>query len=264
VKSAKGVRLKNKSKGDGVKSSKFLTFSLLLFAWTVCAADTNSIRDCADCPEMIAIPEGSFAMGDNNRPIAAPQHTVAIRKFALGKFEVTQREWQAVMDNNPSRFAGCDDCPVEQVSWDDAQIYLKRLSAKTGKSYRLPSEAEWEYACRAGKATMWCGGDTPAEVAWSGDEYGSTHPVGTRQPNAWGFYDMSGNVWEWTDDCSFPDYQNAPLDGSSRQSEKLCQSRILRGGSWLSGPQYGQAVLRLGFKGSYRMSDYGFRVARDI
>lgn len=227
-------------------------------------AQADPLRDCAECPEMVAVPAGSFQMGMAGRPVTEPVHTVVLPSFAIGRYEVTQGQWKAVMGSNPSRFQACgDDCPVEQVTWSDAQEFVRRLSAKTGKTYRLPSEAEWEYACRAGQASRYCGGDDPDRLAWYGDEYGSTHPAGQKQANAWGLHDMTGNVWEWTQDCMHPNYKDAPTDGSAWQ-EADCKSRVLRGGSWLSGPQYGQAVIRFGFKPDFRAGDFGFRVVRDV
>ncbi|SBT07650.1 conserved exported hypothetical protein [Candidatus Accumulibacter aalborgensis] len=122
-------------------------------------------RDCADCPEMVVIPAGSFDMGGSAGD-ESPVHRVSVRGFAMGRTEVTQGQWRAVMGNNPSYFSNCGaDCPVEQVSWNDAQDYVRKLSANTGKTYRLPSEAEWEYACRAGGRHEYCGGDSIESVA---------------------------------------------------------------------------------------------------
>ncbi len=126
------------------------------------------IKDCPDCPDMVVIPAGSFNMGSDKGGDETPAHHVTISKaFAIGKTEVTQGQWKAVMGSNPSNFANCgDDCPVEKVSWDDAKQFIQKLNSKTGKQYRLPSEAEWEYACRAGSQTEYCGGDNVDSVAW--------------------------------------------------------------------------------------------------
>jgi formylglycine-generating enzyme required for sulfatase activity len=225
-------------------------------------ANAESFRDCADCPEMIRLPAGTFRMGANDRPGQGPEREVSLRSFSIGKYEVTQGEWTALMGSNPARYAACgDDCPVEQVSWQEAQAFVQRLRAKTGKPYRLPSEAEWEYACRAGKNNDWCGGNDFSQVAWGGGKRTGTQPVGGRQANAWGLHDMSGNVWEWTQDCAHPDYRNAPNDGTAWESDGDCSNRMLRGGSWLSGPQYARIGIRMGWSASYRTSDFGFRVA---
>lgn len=227
-------------------------------------AQAESIRDCAECPEVVVLPAGNFQMGLAGRPVTEPVHTVVLPSFAIGKHEVTQGQWKAVMGSNPSGFQACGDgCPVERVTWYEVQDFVSRLSAKTGKTYRLPSEAEWEYACRAGAQHDFCGGDKADQLAWYGDEYGSPRSVGQKRANAWGLHDMSGNVWEWTQDCMHPNYQGAPTDGSAWQAPD-CKSRVLRGGSWLSGPQYGRAVIRFGFKPDFRAGDFGFRVVRDV
>ncbi len=186
-------------------------------------------KDCDDCPEMVVIPAGSFEMGGNGSD-EQPVHRVTLRSFSMGKAEVTQGQWRAVMGSNPSHFSGCgDNCPVEQVSWEDAKQFVSRLSAKTGKTYRLPSEAEWEYACRAGGRHEYCGSDRADEVSWySGNSGNATHPVAGKKANAWGLHDMSGNVWEWTEDCWNQNYSNAPTDGSVWTSGN-CSQRVVRG-----------------------------------
>lgn len=246
-----------------MNKSLFLLF-LSAAPW-LAGAQAASFRDCPDCPEMEALPAGTFQMGAVMPPNAAPVHAVVLRAFAIGKHEVTQGEWKAVMGGNPSKAVPCGDtCPVENVNWHEAREFVKRLSAKTGNAYRLPSEAEWEYACRAGGAQDYCGGDDPTTLAWYGDEYGGTHPVAQKQPNAWGLHDMSGNVWEWTQDCAHTDYEGAPADGSAWEISDECGSRVLRGGSWLSGAQYSRATLRFGFTPNFRAADFGFRVVRSI
>jgi len=162
------------------------------------------------------------------------------------------------MGSNPSKATGCGDaCPVENVSWREVQDFLQRLGAKTGKSYRLPSEAEWEYACRAGNRNTFCGGDDRARLAWFGKAGSPLHAVGQKEANAWGLHDMNGNVWEWVQDCSHPDFVGAPTDGSA-WTESGCKSRVIRGGSW-----WGKASTRLGLTPDYRAADIGFRVVRD-
>lgn len=234
-------------------------------------ASGTIIKDCADCPEMVAIPAGSFEMGgagDNEKPI----HRVVLKGFALGRTEVTQGQWKAVMGSNPSDFKDCgDDCPVEKVNWGEAQEFVRKLSMKTGKIYRLPSEAEWEYACRAGGAQTYCGGETTDSVAWTGNSAGiswftsssgnKTHAVARKQANAWGLYDMSGNVWEWTEDCWNVSYSGAPGDGSAWISGN-CGQRVVRGGSWLNAPLSAGSAIRSRMDTTDGNYIIGFRLAR--
>lgn len=229
------------------------------------AASGKIFKDCADCPEMVVIPAGSFDMGSNNDPNEMPVHRVTINyAFAVGKTEVTQGQWKAIMGDNPSKFVSCgDNCPVEQVSWDNVQEFLGKLNAKTGKKYRLPSEAEWEYACRAGGTHAYCGSDDPDSVSWhgalakpAGNSDKSTNPVATKQPNTWGLYDMSGNVWEWVEDVYHDSYKDAPTDGSAWQGDSTLH--VPRGGSW----SYLQhAAKRGGSESNFRYSTIGFRLA---
>jgi formylglycine-generating enzyme required for sulfatase activity len=172
------------------------------------------------------------------------------RNYEMGKFEVTQAQWRAVMGNNPSRFTACgDNCPVEQVSWNDVQEFLQKLNAKTGKNYRLPTETEWEVACYGGSQTEYCGSNEINAVAWYRDNSGyTTHPVGQKQANGYGLYDMSGNVWEWMSDC---------YDAS-------CEERVLRGGSWDDIALISRAVHRSNMSPAFRLNYYGFRLARTL
>lgn len=244
---------------------KGIVLVLPLWLAALSSAGAETFRDCPNCPEMVPLPAGNFTMGAVGGRGQEPAHAVAIEAFAIGKYEITQGEWKAIMGDNPAKFAACGDrCPVERVNWHDARAFVERLSAKTGRNYRLPSEAEWEYACRAGTDSDWCGGSEPARVAWIGKLPGGPRPVGGKQANAWGLHDMSGNVWEWTQDCTHTDYQGAPADGMAWETGGDCASRMLRGGSWLSGPQYGRVTIRFGFAADYRTSDFGFRVVRTL
>lgn len=226
-------------------------------------------RDCGDCPEMVVIPAGSFDMGGSGSN-ESPVHRVSVRSFAMGRTEVTQGQWRAVMGSNPSGFSTCGaDCPVERVSWNDAQEYVRKLSAQTGKSYRLPSEAEWEYACRAGGRHEYCGGDHLDAVGWygahatpTGNSGKTTNPVARKQANAFGLYDMSGNVWEWTEDCWNASYNGAPGDGSAWTTGECSVGRVLRGGSWYFIPQVARAAYRNRSDASNRVGSIGFRLAR--
>jgi formylglycine-generating enzyme required for sulfatase activity len=223
----------------------------------------KTFKDCADCPDMVVIPSGSFDMGETGTT-----HRVTLKGFALGKTEVTQGQWKAIMGSNPSKFTNCgDNCPVEQVSWDDAKQFIQKLNAKTGKQYRLPNEAEWEYACRAGGRQEYCGSDDINSVAWYGayatpvgNSAQTTNPVATKQANAFGLYDMSGNVWEWVEDSYHDNYNGAPTDGSAWQGDGA--KRVLRGGSWGNTPQNTRAANRVGDGPAGRSSNDGFRLAR--
>ncbi len=208
-------------------------------------------------------------MGSNDNNDEKPPHSVSIKSFALGKYEVTQGQWKTVMGSNPSRFASCgENCPVENVSWDDIQQYIKKLNASSGQQYRLPSEAEWEYAARAGTTTQYAWGDSigknNANCNGCGSEWDNktTAPVGRFNANAFGLYDMHGNVWEWVQDCWHDDYKGAPGDGSAWTSSCSENRRVLRGGSW----DYGPAILRSASRGrdtpDSRDGNIGFRLAR--
>ena len=225
------------------------------------------IKDCDACPEMVAIPGGSFLMGSppgQGDADERPQRRVTIAPFAMGRTEVTQAQWFAVMGTRPSWFKG-DDLPVEQVSWDDAQDFVRRLSTMTGRRYRLPSEAEWEYAARAGSQGAYSFGDDASQLgrhAWFGANSNSrTQPVGRKQANAYGLYDMHGNVWEWVEDCWNGNYAGAPADGRAWTSGD-CGRRVVRGGSWNDFPALLRAAIRSGYTSSYRSDNDGFRVAR--
>lgn len=234
-----------------------------------------TFRDCADCPEMVAIPPGSFEMGSDDYDSEKPVHRVSIsRSFALGKTEVTQGQWKAIMGNNPSKFSNCgDNCPVEHVSWDDAQEFIRKLNAKTGKQYRLPSDAEWEYSERAGSTTTYPWGEQAsheyanygtdkccAGLAQGRDQWVNTSPAGSFPANAFGLYDMSGNVSEWVEDSYHDSYDGAPTDGSAWVGDGA--KRVLRGGSWFYLPQYARSASRSRFEPAHRDSFSGFRLAR--
>jgi len=253
-------------------------------------------RDCNDCPEMVVIPAGSFVMGstedetsrekvpDEYAKWEKPQHRVNVRSFMLGKYEVTRGEYAAfVRETGRGDGDGCrywtgswrnpgygqdDRHPFACVSWDDAKAYTAWLSRKTGKGYRLASEAEWEYAARAGTTTARHWGDAVGQNNANCDGCGSrwdeksTAPVGSFRTNAFGLHDMIGNVWEWTEDCWNENYSGAPADGSSWQTGN-CQRRVLRGGSWISRPWNARSAGRNWILTGIRInSDIGFRAAR--
>jgi formylglycine-generating enzyme required for sulfatase activity len=221
-------------------------------------------------PEMVVIPAGSFRMGDLNGGGGndeKPVHRVTIpRAFAVGKYEVTQAEWRALMGSNPSHFKG-DRNPVESVSWIDAQDFVRRLGTKTGRQYRLLTEAEWEYATRAGTVTKWSCGNTEGclgGVAWyAGNSGKRTHPVGQKGANGFGLYDMHGNVWEWVEDCK-QSYSSTPTDGSAKTGPNSCRKRVLRGGSWLYTPWFLRSAYRDWYSTDIRYYFFGFRIARTL
>lgn len=219
-------------------------------------------------PEMVLVRGGTFQMGSNDCDDEKPIHSVTLPDFEIGKYPVTQKLWQEIMGNNPSHFKGCDDCPVEQVSWDDVQEFLKKLNQKyPGKNYRLLSEAEWEYAARGGKQSKgytFAGSKEIDEVAWHrGNSGEKTHPVGGKKANELGIYDLSGNVREWCQDVWHDNYQGAPTDGSAWDvGSKDVTRRLLRGGSWGSKPYDCLASDRLRSCSDDRFSFYGFRLAR--
>lgn len=226
----------------------------------------DTFTDCIGCPEMVIIPAGSFDMGveignSNEKPL----HRVTIgNSFAMGKTEVTQGQWKAIMKSNPSNFQNCgDNCPVENVSWSDAQDFIKKLNEKTGKQYRLPNEAEWEYACLAGNKLEFCGSDNIDSIAWyDSNSAETTHPVASKQPNAFGLYDMSGNVWEWVQDSFHQTYSDAPIDGSEWKSDS--DLRVLRGGSYYNKSQFLHSYGRIRYLAEYKKSMNGFRVAKSL
>ena len=191
-----------------------------------------------------------------------------ITTLELGKYEVTQRQWKAVMGNNPSRFKG-DDRPVESISWNDVQAFIRTLNAQGGEgTYRLPTEAEWEYAVRAGMTTAYSFGNDPEQLgkyAWYDSNSGrKTHPVGQLKPNAWGLYDMHGNVWEWVEDDWHKNYASAHNDGRAWINTPRGASRVIRGGSWNNDAQHCRAALRFNFAPDVRAYDLGFRLARSV
>ena len=206
--------------------SLILMLSFFTISVSLIACKTSAILPQIDAPPMVSIPGKSYE---------------------IGKYDVTQKEWRELMGTNPSHFNSCgDNCPVEQVSWDDVQEYIQKLNSKTGKQYRLPNEEEWEYACYGGNKTEFCGGSNPATVAWyKGNSNSTTHPVGQKQANGYGLYDMSGNVWQWMQ----TEYGNG---------------HALRGGSWGINSSILGATNRNIDDPSERNHHLGFRLARTI
>jgi len=298
------------------------TAAILFFftATSSAADDTRGFRDCDDCPEMIHIPAGEFLMGSPHSVTQAekvpakraererPVHRVRVAAFAIGKYEVTRRQFAAfVVATDYYKSGGCkywtgskfevaddkdwrnpgylqhDDHPAVCISWEDAKAYTAWLAVRTGKAYRLPSEAEWEYAARAGTGTprFWGTNDlvtcrfantfdligakavafptmTPHDCS---DGYSETAPVGSFKPNNFGLFDMAGNAWEWTEDCWHKNYKMAPADGRAWITGGRCTQRVLRGGSWISIARFVRSGNRSKVKINTRIYRNGLRVA---
>lgn len=217
-------------------------------------------------PEMVLISGACFDLGSPpdmaDRREDEAQRRVCVADFHLGKYEVTQAQWRALMRTNPSRFAGCNDCPVERVSWNEALDYIEKLRARTGKQYRLPTEAEWEYACRSGGMQQrYCGGDNLDQLAWfSGNSQQRTRAVGQLAPNRLGLYDMSGNVWEWTCSLYRPAYDGTEQHCADRNH---AGPRVFRGGSWENVPARVRATVRYRIVPTHQSDTIGFRLALD-
>jgi formylglycine-generating enzyme required for sulfatase activity len=221
--------------------------------------------------EFVRVPAGEFLMGSPRREPGrdaseSPQHEVRItHAFCIGAFEVTQEQYQAVTGKNPSNFPNPKN-PVEQVSWQDAVDFCERLSQKDGVTYRLPTEAEWEYACRAGSTTAYSFGDDPQRLddcAWySRDSEHRPHQVGLKLPNAWGIYDVHGNVWEWCQDWYADDYRSSgPVDPTGPAEGIL---RSVRGGSWYDYPTPLRSAARGRDYAPNHVDDHGFRVVCEV
>jgi len=235
----------------------------------------RSFRDCTDCPELMVIPPGQFIMGSpateagryNNE---GPQRLVTLRApLAVGVFEVTFAEWDACLTAGACSHRPNDQGwgrgrqPVVNVSWDDTQQYLRWLTARTGKQYRLLTEAEWEFAVRAGSNRPFTMGNAINEgLANYGGTVARARPVGSYPANRFGLHDMHGNVWEWVQDCHERTYTNAPSDASEPVIISGCAWRVLRGGSWSNAQQFLRSAMRHGMSAGSRADNIGFRVAR--
>jgi formylglycine-generating enzyme required for sulfatase activity len=303
------------------------SFGLLLCSQIASSATpelsrTGIFKDCAECPEMVVIPKGQFVMGVGHgeeerehlaqefRNRSEPQRTVEVRRFSIGRYEITRSQYRVFADATRRKSDTCflwngtdfelqedkswrdpgyaqqDTHPVTCVSWDDATAYAKWLSERTGKIYRLPSEAEWEYATRAGTTTTRFWGDdvprmcqfanaadlsthaqVPGAHSWNvvdcNDRYPYTAPVGSFRANAYGLHDVLGNVEEWTQDCWSANYTGAPNDATAATTGD-CAQRAVRGGSWIDAPVGIRAAYRVGSPTGVRVYRRGFRVAADM
>ena len=233
-------------------------------------------KDCDYCPEMVVIPAGTFLMGTKRDPFSndlpppideQPQRSVSIRAFALGKYEVTQEQWYATLGTTPSSFKG-RSLPVESISWEDAQAFVKALSSKTGKTYRLPSESEWEYSARAGSQTRFSFGDDVSKLElhgwYSKNASNAPETVGLKLPNQFGLYDMYGNIGEWVSDCYVGSYKDAPNDGGAVQNGS-CAFQVARGGSWDVAARFIGSSTRFILAGTKVKNRYiGLRVVREL
>jgi formylglycine-generating enzyme required for sulfatase activity len=265
-------------RGSILPRLRFFPLSLLALALAPPAGLAQSMapgagfRDCPTCPLLVVVPAGNVASGDPNdyddtEDDRAKRPRIVIAKpFAIGKYEVTQAEWEAVMGDNPSDHKG-KDLPVVRVTWRQVQGFLDKLNAQTGRAYRLPGEAEWEYAARAGSPGAYAFGDDPAPIGqygWYRDNSGERiQPVGRLKPNAFGLHDTHGNVWEWTADCAGGNYaSNLPAD-FAKDWQNSCY-RVIRGGSILNYPK----TLTVFSKGQLTPVNFnmnlGFRVARSL
>jgi formylglycine-generating enzyme required for sulfatase activity len=215
--------------------------------------------------DFLLIPAGEFTMGSDRESNEKPAHKVRINKsFYLSVYEVTQAQWQAIMGNNPSSFKSDPKLPVETVSWEKVQEFIRKLNAKEkGKAYRLPTEAEWEYAARAGTKTLYSFGENPKQLgpyAWCGKGANNqTHPIGQRKPNAWGLYDMHGNVWEWVQDWFGVYPAEATTDPAGPPAGT---HRVFRGGSWSTDVGHCRSAHRSAERVNRQHGDLGFRLAR--
>jgi len=236
-----------------------LTISAMLSVPLAFAAGEKTVDPVAEI-EFVPVKGGCFQMGD---PEEKSVHEVCVSDFAIGKYEVTQGQWQATMGSNPSRYKSCGiDCPVDQVSWYDIQEFINRLNARGDRQYRLPTEAEWEYAARSGgKSEKFAGGNDLSAVGWYDKNSGEVpHKVGTKQPNGLGIYDMSGNVWEWVQDCYREDYYKTGPKNDP-QGPACMDKRVLRGGSWFNTAKYAQAAVRIRDNPGYSYHfTFGFRL----
>jgi formylglycine-generating enzyme required for sulfatase activity len=275
----------------------------LALAWscTLAQAPGSAFRDCAQCPEMVVLPAGEFVMGspqsESGHKDEKPQHMVRFaRPFAVARVEVTFAQWDACTAAGrcpaaPDDGYGRGDYPAINVSWPDAQSYAAWLGEKTGRRYRLLSEAQFEYAARGGTTTAWfwgpeedsfgskkaceyanthdeAGKDAHPMYVWShhqcSDGYGENAPTARYKPNPFGLHDMLGNVREWVADCHQEGYAGAPADGSVRPHEGACERRAVRGGGWLDGPATVRAAYRYAEEEKFRNYQVGFRVACEL
>jgi formylglycine-generating enzyme required for sulfatase activity len=233
------------------------------------------LRDCASCAELVVVPAGEFDMGSGQTPYEKPQHHVTIANpFAVGRHEVTFAEWDACVAAGGCNYRpddqgwGRGNRPVIDVSWDDAKVFARWQTQKTGQAYRLPSESEWEYVARAGTTSLyWWGREAGVGRAncedCGGPSTGQTLPAGSFRPNAFGLYDTAGNAAEWVEDCWNDSYRGAPQDGSAWLTGQ-CRLRVLRGGSFANKANVVRSAARFRYDEDVRYYANGFRLVRDL
>jgi formylglycine-generating enzyme required for sulfatase activity len=259
--------------GRDTGSSRDLTFAKQQLATM---EPGEVFRDCEDCPELVVVPPGDFVMGSGDAPYEKPEHTVSVpRPFAIGRNEVTFAEWDQCADEGACKLRpddhgwGRDNRPVINVSWEDTKSFLAWLSRRTGQTYRLASEAEWEYAARAGTATpFWWGRDASGGRAQCATcavppQQQQTATVRSFRPNGFGLYDTAGNAAEWVEDCWNDSYRNAPKDASP-WTKGDCRLRVLRGGSFASPASAVRSAARFRYDFDVRYYANGFRVVREM
>lgn len=238
-----------------MKSITLLIFIFFLIALSLGSAEVRNkeFKDSLTGMDFVFVKGGCYEMGDTfggGNADEEPVHKVCVSDFYMGAYEVTQGQWEKVMGNNPSRFGKGGEYPVEYMSWYEVQEFIRKLNQKTGMNYRLPTEAEWEYAARSrGKKEKWAGTSSASnldEFAWYDKNSDvQSHPVGQKKPNDLGLFDMSGNVWEWIADWYDPDYyKTSPRNDPKGPDHSWDNSKVLRGGSWISMPDHVRTSLR--------------------
>jgi formylglycine-generating enzyme required for sulfatase activity len=261
----------------GIQTRSALSVMVALFALSACSPE-RTYRDPVAGMDFVLIPAGEYTMGapssDRNRRPDETAHRVVIpRAFHMATTEVTQAQWQRVMGTNPSTFRAVGpDAPVEQVTWDEVQEFLRRLSSRANARFRLPTEAEWEYACRAGTTTPYAFGEEistndanydgryPLPAQQPGSFRGKTTRVASFKPNAWGLFDMHGNVWEWCAD-EYCEYPVVPV--TNPRNSCGSKYKVIRGGSWYFGADSARSALRYTHEPQLRGFSIGFRVVRE-
>lgn len=253
---------------------------ILLFLSLCCTTGVYAQRKPNLAVQMVYVKGGSFFRGCEDPKYKGeeyanerPEHRVTITSYYISKYEITQGLWRRLMGILPAAYHGvdyinkdCDECPVVKVNYEDVQEFIRRLNEATGKTYRLPTELEWEFAARGGKYTAgytYSGSNKLSDVAWYGKPKSATHPVGQKEPNELGIYDMSGNVMEWTTDWYDPDYYKTTVDAVDPKGPETGKLKVVRGGSYYDEPVECRNVYRNRLAPNVRQWNLGFRLAMD-